>query len=43
VDGWREAGEYHVTFEGSKLPSGLYFARMQAGDFTQVSKMMLIK
>jgi hypothetical protein len=43
VDGWREAGTHQVTFDGSKLPSGLYIVRMQAGEFNQTGKMMLIK
>jgi hypothetical protein len=43
ADGWQEAGTHHATFDGSKLSSGLYFVRMQAGDFTAVQKMMLIK
>jgi hypothetical protein len=43
VDGWREAGEHSVTFDGSGLSAGLYFAHLHAGDFTAVSKLMLIK
>jgi hypothetical protein len=43
VDGWQEAGSHQVTFDGSKLASGLYFVRMEVGDFTAVHKMMLVK
>jgi hypothetical protein len=43
VDGWNEAGSHQVTFDGSKLSSGLYFVKMQAGDYGAVKKMMLIK
>jgi hypothetical protein len=43
VDGWREAGDHEVTFDGSGLSSGLYFVRMQAGKFAAVQKMMLLK
>ncbi|RJP76289.1 MAG: hypothetical protein C4524_10350 [Candidatus Zixiibacteriota bacterium] len=43
VDGWREAGNHEVTFDGAGLASGLYFARMQAGDYTGVVKMLLVK
>jgi hypothetical protein len=43
VDGNQDVGTHQVTFDGSKLSSGLYFVRMQAGDFSQVRKMMLIK
>jgi len=43
VDGWREAGAHEVTFDAAGLPSGIYFARLQAGDFTAIQKMMLVK
>ena len=37
------AGNYAVTFDASKLPSGTYFYRLQAGKYSAVKKMMLIK
>ncbi|RJP79817.1 MAG: T9SS C-terminal target domain-containing protein [Candidatus Zixiibacteriota bacterium] len=43
VDGWREAGSHEVTFDGTGLASGLYFARLQAGRHSQTVKMMLLK
>jgi|GEM_PF-5887143 len=43
VDGWTEAGVHEAVFDGTGLASGLYFARMQAKDYTGVLKMMLIK
>ncbi|RJP74577.1 MAG: T9SS C-terminal target domain-containing protein [Candidatus Zixiibacteriota bacterium] len=43
VDGWRVAGSHEVTFDASGLPSGLYLARLQAGDFTQTQKLVLLK
>jgi hypothetical protein len=43
VDGWRQAGTHEVTFDGSKLSSALYFVNMQAGEFTAVRKMVLLK
>jgi hypothetical protein len=43
VEGWQEAGTHQVTFEGSQLASGLYFVRMQAGEFKAVQKLILLK
>jgi hypothetical protein len=43
VDGWRQGGEHEVTFDGSNLASGLYFVRLQAGEFTAVQKLLLLK
>jgi glucose/arabinose dehydrogenase len=43
VDGWREAGTHEVPFDGSRLASGMYLVRMQAGNVSEVKKMMLVK
>ena len=37
------AGYHNVSFDGSTLPSGIYFYRIQAGDFIQTKKMILMK
>jgi hypothetical protein len=34
---------YEVHFDGSGLPSGVYFCRMVAGDFCQTRKLLLLK
>jgi hypothetical protein len=36
-------GTYEVTFNGSKLASGIYFYKLQSGDFIDKKKMILIK
>jgi len=43
ADGWREAGSHEVSFDGSHLPSGIYFARIEASGITQMAKMVLMK
>jgi len=43
VDGWRSAGEHQLTWEAGDLAAGVYFARMQAGGYVGVQKMVLLK
>ena len=43
VDGWREAGSHEATFDGSNLASGIYVYRLEAGNFSAVKKMILMK
>ncbi|RJP80211.1 MAG: T9SS C-terminal target domain-containing protein [Candidatus Zixiibacteriota bacterium] len=38
-----EAGSHKVIFDGSGLPSGVYLLRLEAGDFTRVQKLVLLK
>jgi photosystem II stability/assembly factor-like uncharacterized protein len=40
---YKPAGSYSIQFNGSNLASGLYFYKLEAGLFTQVKKMMLLK
>jgi hypothetical protein len=39
----KPAGQYTINFDASILPSGVYLYRLQAGNFVQVKKMMLLK
>ena len=37
------AGEYEVEFNGKELTSGIYFYQLEAGNFIQTKKMILLK
>ena len=37
------AGTHQILFDGSDLPSGIYLARLTAGDWSAVQKMVLMK
>jgi hypothetical protein len=43
VNGWRDAGVHNIIFDASNLASGLYFYRIEAGSYSDVKKMVLIK
>jgi len=43
VDEFRNAGAYEINFDASDLPSGIYFYRMTAGNFTETKKMILTR
>jgi hypothetical protein len=38
-----QAGEHQIEFDGSDLPSGIYFVRMEAGGISQTRKIVLLK
>jgi hypothetical protein len=39
----RDAGVHEVKFDGSNLASGVYFYRLQAGDFVQSKRLLILK
>ncbi len=36
-------GNYHIEFDASNLSSGLYFYKLQSGEFSQSKKMILLR
>ena len=40
---WMSAGSHQVVFDADGLSSGVYFARLEVGDFRQTQKILLLK
>lgn len=43
VNGIEEPGEKSVQFDGSNISSGMYFYELQAGEFVQARKFLLLR
>ena len=43
VDEYKPAGSYEIDFNASGLSSGIYFYRIQAGNFIETKKMILLR
>jgi len=43
INGENTAGYYEIKFDASVLASGIYFYRLQAGDYVETKKMILMK
>jgi hypothetical protein len=39
----KDAGEHSFNFNASGLSSGVYFYRIEAGKYTEIKKMVLLK
>lgn len=43
VDEERDAGKYKVLWDATRFSSGVYFLRLQAGDFVETKRLVLIR
>lgn len=43
VERKQAAGSYNVAFDGARLASGIYYARLNAGEFQATQKLVLLK
>ena len=43
VNEYKEPGAYSITFDASNFSSGVYFYKLEAGSFSLVKKMMLLR
>jgi hypothetical protein len=43
VNEYKKVGSYSVKFDGSNLASGLYFYKIEAGNYVETKKMVMIK
>lgn len=43
VDGQKSAGSYEVSFSAGNLSSGIYFYRLNTGNFTKIRSMTFVK
>ena len=40
---FKDAGYYKVEFNGSNLTSGIYYYKLESGNFTGTKKMVMLK
>jgi hypothetical protein len=43
AEGIIEEGLHKAEFDGNNLPPGIYFYRLQTGNFTETRKLILVK
>ena len=43
VDGELDAGYHEIAFDAGRFSSGVYFYRLQAGEYVQVRKLILVR
>jgi hypothetical protein len=43
IDALQPAGRYRVEWNASKVASGVYYCRMQAGEFIQTNRLVVLR
>ena len=43
VDGYKSAGDHQVTWDASDVTSGVYFYKIQAGEYSETKRMTYLK
>jgi hypothetical protein len=43
VNEYKSPGQYSVDFNGSNLSSGIYIYKIQAGEYSELKRMQLLK
>jgi hypothetical protein len=43
IEGEKDAGVHHFIWDAKNFPSGTYFYRLQAGNFMETKKLLLLK
>lgn len=43
IDQFQPAGNYSVTFNAAELSSGIYFCKLESGEFIEIKRMLLLK
>jgi hypothetical protein len=43
VEGEKSAGTFTAKWDGSGIPSGVYFSRLTAGEYIRTRKMVLLR
>jgi hypothetical protein len=43
VNEMKSAGSYTATFNAANMPSGVYYYKLKAGNYSSVKKLLLLK